>query len=77
MLGDLRHLVADHDGLALDETRHRIAKGFVSDPMRGVGRLRQVAALDLVLALRPGLDALQALRDRAIRFRAPATKRPP
>ena len=35
----------------------------MGDPVGGVGRLGQVAALDLVLALRAGLDALQAVLD--------------
>ncbi len=34
--------------------------------MRGIGGLRQVAARDLVLALRAGLDRLQAARNRKI-----------
>ena len=35
----------------------------MGDPMGGVGGARQVATLYLVFALRPGLDALQAVLD--------------
>ena len=51
---------ADAPPLLLDEIRNRPPQPGMRDPMRGVGRLRQIAALDLVPPLRAGLDPLQA-----------------
>src|SRR3954451_10492872 len=45
---------------------HRPAQTGIDDMMRGVGGLRQVTARDLVLALRAGLDPLQAVLDREL-----------
>ena len=52
--------------LLRQEILHRPAQAGMGDPMRGVGRPRQIAALDLVPPLRAGLDALQPVRDREI-----------
>src|SRR3954452_5816813 len=45
---------------------HRAAEIGVDDIMRGVGGLRQITSCDLVLALRAGLDPLQAAQNRKI-----------
>ena len=44
----------------------RAPQAGVGDVMRRIGGLRQIAAGDLVLALRAGLDAFRAPRDRKI-----------
>src|SRR3954454_22122826 len=49
--------------LALQELGDRPAQGGVGDGVGGIGRHRPVAARELVLALRAGLDALQAAGD--------------
>src|SRR5437899_722389 len=58
----LRHIGA----LALQIIRNRPAQIGVGDEVRGPGGLRQVAARQLVLALRAGFDDLQAALDREI-----------
>ncbi len=50
----------------LEIVAHRAAEARIGDVMRGIRCLRQVAAGDLVLALRAGLDPLQAVADRVI-----------
>src|SRR5579883_1348692 len=60
---EMLHLVFDGVALARQEIRHRPRETGIAYPMRAVGRCRHVAALDLVLALRARLDALQAMRD--------------
>ena len=59
---DFRHVGA----LALQIVRDRAAQIGIGDVVRGVGGLRQVAARQLVLALRAGLHDLQATLDREI-----------
>src|SRR5712691_3624009 len=53
LLAGRRHIGA----LALEEILDRAAQPGIVDVMRGIGRGRQVAAGDLVLALRARLDA--------------------
>ena len=48
----------------LQIVRDRPAQIGIGNVMRGVGRLRQVSARQLVLALRAGLDLAQPARDR-------------
>src|SRR5262249_26238687 len=57
------HLVLDGTSLACEEIRDGLGKAGVADPVSAVGRARQIAALDLVLALRASFDPLQAARD--------------
>src|SRR5665647_1370705 len=59
-LGELASGFGDIGALALEIVGYRVAQAGVGDVMRGIGGLRQVAARDLVLALRAGLDRLQA-----------------
>ena len=56
------HLAALLGEKALD----RDPKARLADPVRAVGRHRLVAALQLVLPLRAGLDARQAVLDREV-----------
>src|SRR5215469_17223011 len=56
VLGELLDLVLDHLALAGEELRDGPAEIGVRDVVRAVGRHRQVAALQLVRALRAGLD---------------------
>src|SRR4051812_32932887 len=58
-----RHLPLHRRPLALEKIAHRAAQPRMGDPMRGIGRRGQVAALDLVLALGAGLDAEQLVLD--------------
>ena len=50
----------------VQEIGDRPAQPGMRDPVRRVGRLRQIAALDLVPPLRAGLDALQPVLDRPV-----------
>ena len=59
-------LLGDRRGLALDERRDRLGEAGVADPVRAVGERRHEAALQLVLALRAGLEQRAAARDRAL-----------
>src|ERR1700722_15835782 len=63
---ELVHLVRDRAALALEEILDRVGEAGVANPMRAVGRGGEITALNLVRALRPGLDAFQAARDREI-----------
>src|SRR5690348_12603532 len=60
------HLVLDHLALARQKLSDSPAKGRIGDPVSAVGRHRQIPALDLVRALRAGLDALQSAGDREL-----------
>src|ERR1700732_3973740 len=58
--------LGDIGALALEIIRDRAAQIGIGNVMRGVGGLRQVAARDLVLALRAGLDRFEAALDGEI-----------
>ena len=57
-----RHIGA----LALEIVGDRAAQAGIGDVVRRIGGGRQVAARDLVLALRAGLDARELVRDRVV-----------
>ena len=59
-------LALDRVAFALDEIVDGAAEAGIGDAVRGVGGHRQVAALDLVLALGAGLDPLQPMRDGVV-----------
>src|SRR5947207_11835149 len=61
--GEVLDLLRHHLTLAGEKGGHGAAEARVRDPMRAVGRHRQVAALQLVRPLRPGLDPLEAAAD--------------
>src|SRR5664280_2538833 len=46
--------------------RNRPAQARIGDEMGGIGRVRQVAARQLVFALRAGLDPLELVGDRIV-----------
>ena len=52
--------------LLVEEALDGLAKSGVRDPMGGVGRRRHVAARELVIALRAGLDAGELVLDRVV-----------
>src|SRR5258707_3120915 len=56
----------DIGALMPEIVRYGAAQVGVGDVVRGIGGLRQIAARDLVLALRAGFDGLQAAPDRKI-----------
>src|ERR1700689_3161013 len=60
------YFVLDRAALALEEILNRFGEAWIANPMRAIGGGGEIAALDLVRALRPGLDALQSARDREI-----------
>src|SRR5271154_1081825 len=60
------HLVLDRAALALEEILDRLGEAGIANPMRAIGGGGEISPLDLVRALRPGLDALQSARDREI-----------
>src|SRR4029453_10832639 len=62
-LAERRYLRSHRGALPLEEILHRAGEAGVADPVRAPGLHRQIAALDLVLALRPGLHALEAMGD--------------
>src|SRR5262245_9816296 len=62
LLARRRHVSA----LALEKVLDRPAQAGIVDVVRGIGRGRQVAARDLVLALGAGLDAEKLLLDRVL-----------
>ena len=57
--------MVDHGALLPQELVHGLAQAAVADQVGAVGRRRLVAPLDLVLALRAGLDALPSERRAA------------
>src|ERR1700722_1346324 len=65
-LGEFASRFRDIGAFALEIVRYRTAQTGVGDVMRGIGGLRQVAARDLVLALRAGLHRLEAPLDRKV-----------
>ena len=56
----------DIHALALEIIGDRAAQPGIGDVMGRIGRDRHIAARELVLALRAGLDALEAVRDRIV-----------
>jgi hypothetical protein len=66
LLGQRVHIGTDCRPLLLQEIRDCPAQPGMRDPVRGVGRLRQIATLDFVPPLRAGFHALQAMLDRPI-----------
>src|SRR5947209_549747 len=62
-LGEVLDLLGDHLALAGQEGGDGAAEAWVRDPMRAVGRHRQIATLQFVRPLRAGLDPLQTPRD--------------
>src|SRR5260370_37016845 len=72
-LAQLAPGVGDIGAFALQIVRYRAAQAGIGDVVRGIGGLRQVAARDLVLALRAGLDRFQATLNRKIDGLAAAT----
>ena len=62
--GELLDLVLDHLALAIEKGGDGAAETGVGDPVRAVGRHRQIAALQFVRPLRAGLDPLQPALDR-------------
>src|SRR5947209_3705027 len=65
-LGQLAAGFRDVGALALEIIVDGAAQAGIGDEVRGMGRLRQVAARDLVLALRAGLDGSESVLDREI-----------
>src|ERR1700722_3812271 len=65
-LGEFASRFGDISPFAPEIVRYRTAQAGVGDVMRGIGGLRQVAARDLVLALRAGLHRLEAPLDRKV-----------
>src|ERR1700674_5388486 len=65
-LGEFASGFGDIGAFALEIIRDRVAQAGVGDVMRRISRLRQVAARDLVLALRAGLHRPQAALNRKI-----------
>src|SRR5215469_3190566 len=59
-------LVRHHLALAREKSGNGAAKRRIGDPMRAIGRHRQIAALQFVRALRAGLDPLEPMRDREL-----------
>jgi hypothetical protein len=57
----MRHLSVDAAAFVFQVIGDRSAQSGMRDPVGGESRLRQIAALDLVTALRTGLDALQPI----------------
>src|SRR5208282_5867591 len=64
--GELLALEPDRATLAREVIADRLGEAGVAEPMGAKGRLRQIAALDLVRPLGARLDALQAAGDRVI-----------
>src|SRR6478736_5606508 len=65
-LGELASGLGDIGALALEVIVDGPAQAGIGDEVRGVGGPRQVAARDLVLALRAGLDMREAALDGEI-----------
>src|SRR6478609_8199760 len=65
-LGQLPSGLGDIGALALEVIVDGAAQAGIGDEVGGMGRPRQVAARDLVLALRAGLDVVEAVFDREI-----------
>src|SRR5215468_4025331 len=66
VFGQRPDLALDGGTLAAEEILDRGGEARLADPMCAPGRRRQVAALDLVLALGAGLDPRQLVRDRVL-----------
>src|SRR5437588_7230655 len=64
--GEMLDLLRGHLALAGEERGDRAAEARIGDPMRAVGRHRQIAALQFMRALRAGLDPLQPVIDREL-----------
>src|SRR5947209_19236071 len=64
--GEMLDLLRDHLALAGEERGDGAAEARIGDPMRAIGRYRQIAALQFVRALRAGLDPLQPMIDREL-----------
>ena len=62
--GQLAAGLGDIGALAAQIVRYGVTKIGVDDVVRGVGRMRQISARELVLTLRAGLDDLEAALDR-------------
>src|ERR1700759_3712181 len=62
--GQLAAGLGDIGALTAQIVRYGVAKIRVDDVMRRVGGVRQISARELVLALRAGLDHLEAARNR-------------
>src|SRR4051794_39654546 len=62
--GKLLDLVLDHLAFAIEKRGDGAAEAGIGDPVRAVSRGRQIAALQFVRSLRPGLDPLQPALDR-------------
>src|SRR5208282_403863 len=56
------HLVLDRTTLAFEEILDRVPEAGIANPMRAVGGGGEISPLNLVRALRSGLDALQSAR---------------
>src|SRR6478752_3422243 len=65
-LGELASGLRDIGALALEVIVDGAAQAGIGDEVRGVGGPRQVAARDLVLTLRAGLDMREAALDGEI-----------
>src|SRR5688572_12994203 len=66
VLADFVHVRVDVARLAREERADRSVKVRVAKPMARPGRLRDEAACNLVLALRPGLEPFQAFADAVV-----------
>src|SRR6202140_1511922 len=65
-LGEFAPRLGDIGAFMPEIIRYRAAQIGIGDVMRGKGGLGEIAARDLVLALRAGLDSFQAAPDRKI-----------
>src|SRR5262245_14680818 len=66
VLHESTDLALDRRALAAEEILNCGGEAGIADPMRAPGRGRQIAALDLVLALSAGLHPRELVRDRVL-----------